>query len=48
MNSWATVKLLSQTPAWINLKNLHLVQINNDQILAFGTDEQNGWQIVLG
>lgn len=45
---WARVNMKQESPAWVGLRNLHLIQINSEQILAFGRDDQNnGWQIVL-
>ena len=36
---WAKVNLKQASPAWVGLRNLHLIQINNEQVLAFGRDD---------
>lgn len=36
---WSIVKMKQQSPAWVGLSNIHLIQINSEQILAFGRDE---------
>ena len=43
LGNWKVVKMQEISPSWRQLRNLHLIQINSEQILAFGCDEQQGW-----